>query len=95
MVALSQKTNYAALLRRASELSGGLACRIDEGELLGSRQMGGMYVHRQLIFEDGTVWLARLLRERYTSFDDELTNQILLSKCATLRWLESVDVPTP
>lgn len=57
--------------------------------------MGGMHVHLQLIFEDGTVWLARILRERHTSFDDELSNQILLSECATLRWLESVDVPTP
>ncbi|KAI1757181.1 hypothetical protein F4782DRAFT_481589 [Xylaria castorea] len=95
LVALSQKTNHAALLRRATELSGGLACRLDDEDLLGRRQMGGMHVHLQLIFEDGTVWLARILRERYTSFDDELSNQILLSECATLRWLESVDVPTP
>ncbi|KAI0874930.1 hypothetical protein GGS24DRAFT_457324 [Hypoxylon argillaceum] len=95
LVALRQKTNHAALLRRATELSGGLACRLDEEDTLGRRQMGGMHVHLQLIFEEGTVWLARILRERYTSFNDELSNQVLLSECATLRWLESVDVPTP
>ncbi|KAI1114975.1 hypothetical protein F5Y14DRAFT_461070 [Nemania sp. NC0429] len=95
LVALHRKTNHAALLRRATELSGGLACRLDDEDPLGRRQMGGMHVHLQLVFEDGTVWLARILRERYTSFDDELSNRILLSECATLRWLESVDVPTP
>ncbi|KAK3941376.1 methylglyoxal reductase (NADPH-dependent) [Diplogelasinospora grovesii] len=105
LVALNQETNHAALLRRAKELSGGLECRLDDEEPLGRRlddeeplgrrQMGGMHIHLQLIFEDGTVWLARILRERHTSFDDEPSNQILLSECATLRWLESLDVPTP
>jgi len=57
--------------------------------------MGGMHVHLQLLFEDGTAWLVRLLRETHTSFDDELSNQILLSECATLRWLEPLDLPTP
>lgn len=56
--------------------------------------MGGMHIHLQLIFEDGTIWLVRILRETYTSFGDELSNQILLSECATLRWLESVNIPT-
>lgn len=95
LVTLNQKTNHAALLRRAKELSGGLDCRLDDEDPLGRRQMGGMHVHLQLIFEDGTVWLARILRETQTSFADELSNQILLSECATLRWLESLDVPTP
>jgi hypothetical protein len=54
-----------------------------------------MHVHLELLFEDGTVWLARILRETYTSFTDELSNNILLSECATLQWLESVNVPTP
>lgn len=95
LVALSQKTNHAALLRHAKELSGGLDCHLDDEDTLGRRQMGGMHIHLQLMFEDGTVWLVRILRERHTSFDDELSNQIILSECATLRWLESLDVPTP
>jgi len=95
LVALNQKTNHAALLRHAKQLSGGLECRLDGEDPLGRRRMGGMHIHLQLIYEDGTVWLARILRETYTSFSDELSNQILLSECATLRWLESLDVPTP
>ncbi|KAJ3567795.1 hypothetical protein NPX13_g6649 [Xylaria arbuscula] len=80
LVALKEKTNHAALLRRATELSGGLECRLDDEDPLGRRQMGGMHVHLRLIFEDGTVWLARILRQRYTSFDDKLSNYILLSR---------------
>ncbi|KAI0388787.1 hypothetical protein F5Y17DRAFT_463370 [Xylariaceae sp. FL0594] len=96
LVALSKKTNHAALLQRAKELSGGLECRLDGEDPLGRGMMGGMHLHLQLVFEDGTVWLARILRETYTSFDDGLSNQILLSECATLRWLEGkLDLPTP
>ncbi|KAI1502073.1 hypothetical protein F5X99DRAFT_172209 [Biscogniauxia marginata] len=95
LVTLSEKTNHAALLRRAKELYGGIECRLDDEDPLGRRQMGGMHIHLQLLFEDGTIWLARILRENHTSFNDELSNQILLSECATLRWLESLDVPTP
>ncbi|EFW99204.1 hypothetical protein CMQ_5625 [Grosmannia clavigera kw1407] len=58
--------------------------------------MGGMHIHREILFDDGSVWLARILRENHTSFDDRLSNQILLSECATLQWLQSVDgVPSP
>ncbi|EPE08107.1 aminoglycoside phosphotransferase [Ophiostoma piceae UAMH 11346] len=59
--------------------------------------MGGMHVHRALLFEDGTVWLVRMLRENYTSFDDATSNQILLSECATLSWLAACvsGVPAP
>ncbi|KAI1351803.1 hypothetical protein F5Y01DRAFT_324870 [Xylaria sp. FL0043] len=95
LVNLSKKTNHAALVRRAKELSGGLECRLDDEDLLGRSHMGGMHVHLQLLFEDGTVWLVRILRETQTSFRDELSNQILLSECATLRWLEPLDLPTP
>lgn len=95
LVALSEKINHAALLRRAKELSGGLDCRLDDQDPLGRNHMGGMHIHLQLLFEDGAVWLARILRENHTSFDDELSNQILMSECATLQWLEPLDLPTP
>ncbi|KAF4466531.1 Methylglyoxal reductase (NADPH-dependent) [Fusarium albosuccineum] len=95
LVALKSKTNHEALLRHAIELSGGKSCRLDGRDPLDRSLMGGMHVHLQLIFEDGTVWLARILRETYTSFNNQVSNDILLSECATLRWLESVDVPTP
>ncbi|KAF5006090.1 hypothetical protein FDECE_7508 [Fusarium decemcellulare] len=95
LVALRNKTNHEALLRQAIELSGGKPCRLDDQDTLGRSLMGGMHVHLQLFFEDGTIWLARILRETYTSFNDQLSNDILVSECATLRWLESADVPTP
>ncbi|KAI0114014.1 hypothetical protein GGR51DRAFT_556511 [Nemania sp. FL0031] len=95
LIALSNKTNHVALLRRAKELAGGIECHLDDHDPLGRNLMGGMHVHLQLLFENGTVWLVRLLRENHTSFDDEFSNQIFLSECATLRWLESLDLPTP
>jgi hypothetical protein len=95
LVALGEKTNHDALLELASDLNGRKNCRLNSQDPLGRSLMGGMHVHLELLFEDGTVWLARILRETYTSFTDELSNDILLSECATLRWLESVNVPTP
>lgn len=95
LAAISQKINHAALLRRVTELSCGLQCRLDDEDVLRHDLMSGVYVQLQLILEDGTVWLVRILSERYAPFHDEFANQMLLSECATLRWLESVDVPTP
>lgn len=57
--------------------------------------MGGMHVHLRIVFVDGTVWLARILRLNSTSFADRLSNQILESECATLRWLETALIPAP
>ncbi|KAI0201777.1 hypothetical protein F4808DRAFT_450114 [Astrocystis sublimbata] len=72
LVALSNKVNHAALLRRAKEISGGKECRLDDNDPLGRQLMGGMHAHLQLLFEDGTIWLVRVLRQNYTSFDDDL-----------------------
>ncbi|KAI9147650.1 hypothetical protein HJFPF1_12680 [Paramyrothecium foliicola] len=95
LVALREKTDHNALLERASNLNGRKSCHLNSQDPLGRSLMGGMHVHLEIVFEDGTMWLARILRETYTSFTDELSNTILLSECATLRWLEYVDVPTP
>lgn len=96
LVALSEQTNTSALLERAKELNGGKECRFDEADCLDRGRMGGMHIYRRIVFSDGTVWLARILRENYTSFSDSLSNQIFLSECATLHWLDSVsNVPTP
>ncbi|KAI1181315.1 hypothetical protein F4777DRAFT_585215 [Nemania sp. FL0916] len=107
LVALRAKINHAALLQRVKMLAGGLECHLDDQETQNQGdqgnqgnqgeklQMGGMHVHLPIQLADGTVWLARILRDNYTSFSDELSNQILLSECATLRWLEPLDLPTP
>lgn len=57
--------------------------------------MGGMHVHLRIVFVDGVVWLARILRLNSTSFADRLSNQILKSECATLKWLETARIPAP
>ena len=57
--------------------------------------MGGMYVHLRIRFVDQSTWLARLLREKYTSFSDDFTNEILASEYATLKWLQKVGIPSP
>lgn len=95
LVALGEKINREALLQRARQLSGGRECHLDVEDPLGRSRMGGMNVHLQIIFDHGSIWLARIPRETCISFDDQLSNKILLSECATLRWLESVDIPTP
>ncbi|CAK7233480.1 hypothetical protein SBRCBS47491_008623 [Sporothrix bragantina] len=95
--ALASKINEKALTQVAQDLSGGKACHLDPSDPLGRRLMGGMHIHRELLFDDGTVWLVRMLRENYTSFDDSISNAILLSECATLTWLaENVEsIPAP
>ncbi|CAK7230644.1 hypothetical protein SEUCBS140593_007655 [Sporothrix eucalyptigena] len=97
LTALASKVDEEALIQRARQLSGGKACHLDPSDPLGRRLMGGMHVHRELVFDDGTVWLLRMLRENYTSFDDATSNQILLSECATLQWLEThvESIPAP
>lgn len=57
--------------------------------------MGGMHIHLRIQFSNGSTWLARVLRYTYTSFSDEFSNRVLESECATLRWLEKIDVPSP
>ncbi|KAF5024778.1 hypothetical protein F66182_3156 [Fusarium sp. NRRL 66182] len=84
LVALRSRTDDNALLEQARNLNGQKNCRLNSQDPLGRSLMGGMHIHREILFEDGT-----------TSFTDELSNKILLSECATLRWLESVNAPTP
>ena len=93
--ALHDKINRGALIQRVKELSGGLNCRLDKSDPLGLAKMGGMHLHLAIHLEDGTIWLARIPRQNYTSFSDDLTNDILLSEYATLKWLQDVDIPTP
>lgn len=87
--------NDRNLLHRASQHNGGLPCELDASDHLGEDRMGGMHVHLRIIFSNGTTWLARILRHNYTSFSDDFSNRCLISECATLRWLESIDVPAP
>lgn len=91
---LRAKINDQALLKRASELNGGIHCTLDPSDPLGRSLMGGMHVHLRLQFSDGTTWLARIPRQNYISFSDDFSARITESECATLRWLERIDVPS-
>ncbi|KAL4957807.1 hypothetical protein BDW69DRAFT_155361 [Aspergillus filifer] len=57
--------------------------------------MGGMHIHLRVQFSNGAKRLARILKCNYTSFPDDCSNAIINSGCATLRWLENLDVPSP
>lgn len=57
--------------------------------------MGGMNLHFRIIFDDGVIWLARIRRTNATSPPPQLQNYILESEIATLKFLETVDIPTP
>ncbi|KAJ5088302.1 hypothetical protein N7456_011918 [Penicillium angulare] len=92
---LRDKVQDKALLQRCSSLNGGLSCELDASDPLGKSLMGGMHIHLRIRFSNGTTWLARILRLNYTSFSDDFSNRVLESECATLKWLEKVNVPIP
>ncbi|KAI2028673.1 hypothetical protein LOZ41_005684, partial [Ophidiomyces ophidiicola] len=92
---LCKRINEDALLRQATTLNSGVKCFFDTTDSLGRSRMGGMHIHKRIQFENGNSWLARILRYNFTSFCDEMTNAILVSECATLKWLEEKGVPAP
>ncbi|KAK4206158.1 hypothetical protein QBC37DRAFT_393618 [Rhypophila decipiens] len=92
---LRQMIKVDQLVAVASAARGGMECslKLDDTEQV---RMGGMHVHFPVHFIDGTVWLARVPRHtNFQSFSDQLTDEILLSECATLKWLEGVKLPAP
>jgi hypothetical protein len=54
-----------------------------------------MQIHLRIQFSNGTSWLARIPRQNYTSFSKSFSTRITESECATLHWLERIDVPSP
>ncbi|PVH94409.1 hypothetical protein DM02DRAFT_661072 [Periconia macrospinosa] len=92
---LSAQVNEEFLTQRASELNQGISCKIDPTYPMGRRRVGGRHAHLGLVFPASEVYLARLPRVNYTSFDDKLSNDILLNECATLEWPERIEFPAP
>lgn len=95
IIALRNKVNDEALLRILSRLRGGIPCELDTFDPLGQSHIRAMYIHLRICFSDGVVWLARLPRESVNSFSTRLTSDIMESECATLKFLEGLDLPTP
>jgi hypothetical protein len=56
--------------------------------------MGGMNIHLPITFEDGVKWLARIRRTNVTSPPPQLQTYTLKSETATLRFLETLNIPT-
>ncbi|KAI9748530.1 MAG: hypothetical protein M4579_007198 [Chaenotheca gracillima] len=93
---LRQSVNDEALLSLASSLHNGVKCWLDSEDPLGRSMLGGMNVHLPIHFADGTRWLARIQRANHTIFPDDITNEIITSESATLKWLEGIEgLPTP
>lgn len=93
---LRARINDQALLKRASELNGGLSCTLDASDPLGQSHMGGMHIHLRIKFSNGSSWLARIPRQNYPSSSDDFTARITESECATIKWQEQLtDVPSP
>ncbi|KAI1132168.1 hypothetical protein F5Y10DRAFT_274984 [Nemania abortiva] len=94
---LITKINTTALEARASHLRG-MPCSIPPlqyDHANRSSVMGGMNYHVEICFDDGVRWIARIRRFNTTSPPLALRDYILQSEVATLKFLESINVPAP
>ncbi|KAI9801620.1 MAG: hypothetical protein M1825_003299 [Sarcosagium campestre] len=58
-------------------------------------QMGGQNCHIDIHFQDGVIWIARIRLDDPTLPPKPVQDYIFLSEVYTLKWLESMDFPTP
>lgn len=93
---LRAKINDSAVCKRASELNGGLKCEIDHPPPWGrGALMGGANYHARIrFFENGSVWLIRVLRVD-GSVPQSIIDYLIRSEYATLKFLETTKVPAP
>lgn len=96
---LFQKINIQALISRATALRNGIPCTLPHNLKYShetcSKIMGGTNYHIEILFEDGTSWLARIRRSNATSPPTDLQKYILRSEVATLQFLRRTSIPTP
>jgi len=94
----------AALIAAASKTRNGLNCKIPaltrntDGELNMEyirNHMGGQNCHVDVVFEDGTVWLARIRLDDPLLPPKPTQTYIFHSEVATLRFLEETAIPSP
>ncbi|KAG5649269.1 hypothetical protein H0H81_004980 [Sphagnurus paluster] len=60
-----------------------------------SSMMGGMNVHLDILFDDGTVWLACIHCTTAVTPPRDVQDCILRSEYATLSWLRRIGFPAP
>ncbi|KAI2786780.1 hypothetical protein POX_g09174 [Penicillium oxalicum] len=93
---LARKVNDKAVCKRASALNGGIKCDIEHPPALGRELfMGCGNYHARIRFTDnGSVRLIRVPRMN-SSIPQSLANYLVRSKYATLKFLETTQVPAP
>lgn len=88
--------NVGALQSVASSLRGGKACTFEPGKYIGKGAvMGSANYHAWITFDDGEKWLARFPKTVFSDVPPNLVEYLVLSEFATLKFLESTDVPAP
>lgn len=92
---LKRKLDIEKLLFVASKARCGIPYEVDRPDPLGRRRTGGIRVHLCVVFADGVSSLARIPRQNFMSLPAYPTDEILLSECAILKWLESARIPIP
>ena len=90
------KINDRAVCERASELNGGVTCKIEHPPAWGRGSlMGCANYHARIRFtENSSVWLIRVPRMN-SSIPQSLVNYLIRSEYATLKFLETTKVPAP
>ena len=92
------------MISLASRLRNGISCTIPaltsdaQGHLNAedaSIHTGGQNCNVEVIFQDGVVWLARIRLEDPSLPPKPTQNYIFLSEVFTLKYLESIGIPTP
>lgn len=93
---LLEKLDVQELVSKASALKNNTSCNFKPGDSIGSSAMiGCANYHAWLDFADGERWLVRIPRRRFSDAPDDLTDYLVASEYATLKFLEPTKVPAP
>ncbi|KAJ5080941.1 hypothetical protein N7456_013651 [Penicillium angulare] len=92
---LRAKIDEKALCERASELNGGVGCKIEHPPAWGKGAlMGCTNYHARIRFSNDSIWLIRVPRIN-GSIPQSLIDYLVRSEYATLKFLETTKVPAP
>ncbi|KAJ5263828.1 hypothetical protein N7478_011433 [Penicillium angulare] len=92
---LRAKINEKHLCERASELSGGVGCKIEHTPAWGKGALTGCAnYHARIRFSNNSVWLIRVPRMN-GCIPQSLVDYLICSEYAALKFLEMTKVPAP
>ncbi|KAI7972005.1 hypothetical protein EIK77_003098 [Talaromyces pinophilus] len=93
---LLSQVNSHELVRLATQLNNGIPCIFQPGNHSGvDATMGCANYHCWLIFDTGEKWIVRIPRTGFSDVPSELVEYLVESEYATLKFLESANIPTP